>query len=53
MCVSDKFPKAKRHFLVLPRSPIKSIAELKAEHVPLLRHMKSVSQNISEEYIKR
>jgi diadenosine tetraphosphate (Ap4A) HIT family hydrolase len=36
----DKFPKARRHGLVLPRDPsLDSIYDLQREHLPLLRYM--------------
>ena len=37
--IRDKFPKAKHHFLVLPKSPIDNLELLDGAHVSLLEHI--------------
>ncbi|XP_015047274.2 uncharacterized protein LOC26534573 isoform X1 [Drosophila yakuba] len=41
----DKFPKAKHHYLVLPREDIPSIFHLNRTHLPLLRELYNLAQN--------
>lgn len=42
----DKFPKARRHALVVARDPaLESIAALRAQHLPLLRHMRTLAED--------
>lgn len=48
VCIKDKYPKAKCHFLVLPKEDIRSVASLKPEHVNLLQHMERVAREIAE-----
>ncbi|KAG2429067.1 hypothetical protein HXX76_011307 [Chlamydomonas incerta] len=44
--IMDAFPKARSHALVIARNPaLRSIADLRAEHVPLLEHMRHVTQD--------
>ncbi|KAG2449967.1 hypothetical protein HYH02_000071 [Chlamydomonas schloesseri] len=43
--IMDAFPKARNHALVIARDPaLRSIADLRAAHVPLLEHMRQVAQ---------
>ncbi|XP_074655094.1 aprataxin-like [Tubulanus polymorphus] len=37
--IKDKYPKAKYHFLVMPRMSIANLKSLKSEHLKLLKHM--------------
>ena len=37
--LKDKYPKARYHYLVLPKAPIDTVEDLSHDHVPLLRHM--------------
>ncbi len=40
--VRDKFPKARRHALVLPRAPgLDTVADLTRAHLPLLARMQA------------
>ncbi|XP_003738062.1 aprataxin [Galendromus occidentalis] len=50
LCVAilDKYPKARHHFLVLPREDIPGLHDLTAAHVGLLRHLESVGYSIIE-----
>eukprot|EP00198_Chlamydomonas_reinhardtii_P001968 XP_001691304.1 predicted protein [Chlamydomonas reinhardtii] len=42
--IMDAFPKARSHALVIARDPaLRSIADLRAEHLPLLEHMRQVA----------
>ncbi|OQR94866.1 histidine triad family protein [Achlya hypogyna] len=46
--VRDKYPKAKLHLLVVPRTPMPfGVASLTKEHVPLLQHMASVVDGLA------
>lgn len=47
--IKDKYPKAKKHFLILPKAEINTIKDLKKEHLSLLNHM----HNKAEELISR
>jgi len=47
--VHDKFPKARYHFLVLPRQHIPTFAQLSTRHLPLLRKMYDKGQSIIAE----
>ncbi|XP_072179886.1 aprataxin-like [Diadema setosum] len=44
--IKDKYPKARHHFLVLPRKKISSLKALKSEDLPLLKHMHRVGKTI-------
>ncbi|XP_031627737.1 aprataxin-like protein [Contarinia nasturtii] len=46
--ISDKFPKAKFHFLVLPRENISNIFQLTTDHLQLLNEMYLLAKNIIE-----
>lgn len=44
--ISDAYPKARRHFLVMPRLlNVNSVTELRANDIPLLRRMKERAAN--------
>lgn len=46
--IKDKYPKAKHHYLVLPKEDISDLKNLKREHVPLLKHMEDMGQKVIE-----
>ena len=37
--INDRYPKARHHFLVLPREKIVDLASVTSSHIPLLEHM--------------
>ena len=37
--IYDGFPKAKYHYLIVPKEDIDSVSDLHKEHLPLLKHM--------------
>ncbi|KAG2495217.1 hypothetical protein HYH03_006823 [Edaphochlamys debaryana] len=44
--IADAYPKARHHALVLARDPaLRSIADLRPEHLPLLTHMREVAED--------
>lgn len=43
--IRDKYPKAKHHYLVLPREDITSLRALDSSHGPLLIHMLKVARD--------
>ncbi|EFJ51495.1 hypothetical protein VOLCADRAFT_120448 [Volvox carteri f. nagariensis] len=48
--IRDPFPKAKHHALVIARDPVlRTIADLRKEHLPLLAHMQRVAINWVQE----
>ena len=47
--IRDAYPKAKHHFLVLPKDNIPSLRALNASHIPLLQHMLECGQSLEEE----
>ncbi|CAH2091060.1 unnamed protein product [Euphydryas editha] len=48
--IKDKYPKAKIHYLVLPREEISSIFKLNKSHLDLLEEFGSVFNTIKEEH---
>ncbi|KAI9327241.1 hypothetical protein DFJ73DRAFT_800944 [Zopfochytrium polystomum] len=48
--VYDAFPKAQRHFLVLPRAKIDNLTELQPDHLDILDEMKSEADAIAREF---
>lgn len=46
--IKDKYPKAKYHFLVLPREDISSIFNLTREHLPILDELRLLATNAIE-----
>jgi hypothetical protein len=44
----DKFPKARLHFLVLPRPPIDGFAPLRRESLPLLNSLLRQGQRLAQ-----
>ena len=43
--ITDMYPKARHHYLVLPRKDIPSLKTLNESHVPLLTHMLQVARD--------
>ncbi|GFG32699.1 hypothetical protein Cfor_12515 [Coptotermes formosanus] len=48
--IKDKYPKAKYHFLVLPKENISSLVKVTKEHLQLLKHMDKLGQETAESY---
>lgn len=46
--IKDKFPKAKYHFLVLPKDDISSIFKLTKKHLPVLEELRLLATNVIE-----
>jgi aprataxin len=51
--IKDAFPKAKHHFLVLPREVIPEIKHVSRDHLDLLKHMKRTGETVSEDIKKK
>jgi hypothetical protein len=49
--IHDKFPKARIHFLVMPRQKIPDFSHLTTKHLPLLRKMFDRAQAVIAEYV--
>uniref|UniRef100_S4RVN0 Aprataxin n=1 Tax=Petromyzon marinus TaxID=7757 RepID=S4RVN0_PETMA len=47
--ILDKFPKARHHWLVLPWRFVANVGVLRADHLPLLRHMHDVAERLSRQ----
>ncbi|CAM9986882.1 unnamed protein product [Lampetra fluviatilis] len=47
--ILDKFPKARHHWLVLPWRFVANVSVLRADHLPLLRHMHDVAERLSRQ----
>ncbi|XP_034488475.1 aprataxin-like protein [Drosophila innubila] len=46
--IADKYPKARHHYLVLPKEDITSIFQLHKKHLPLLEELHLLAHNIIE-----
>ncbi|KAL5280865.1 APTX family protein [Megaselia abdita] len=46
--IKDKYPKAKYHFLVLPKEDISSIFKLTRDHLPVLDELRLLATNVIE-----
>ncbi|KAH3814565.1 hypothetical protein DPMN_143067 [Dreissena polymorpha] len=44
--IKDKYPKAKHHFLVLPKETLPNLKSLKPEHVDLLEHLEKMARHL-------
>ena len=44
--IKDKYPKAKFHYLIMPKAKIASLKSVTSEHVSLLKHMEEVALGI-------
>lgn len=47
--IKDAYPKAKHHFLVLPKDNISSLRALSSSHVSLLQHMLELGKSLESE----
>ncbi|KAG8184402.1 hypothetical protein JTE90_004574 [Oedothorax gibbosus] len=48
--IKDKYPKAKHHYLILPKENVPNLKSLKKEHLPLLKHMKTKADEMVEKF---
>lgn len=48
--IRDAYPKARYHFLVMPRSIIEDIGKLRGEDVPLVQYMKQVGLEMQQKH---
>lgn len=46
--IRDRYPKAKFHFLVLPKEPLSSLKVVERKHIDLLQYMHDVGQRIAQ-----
>lgn len=46
--IKDKYPKAERHFLVVPKEDIHSLKAVSKKHLSLLQHMHDVANKLCE-----
>lgn len=46
--IKDKYPKAKYHFLVMPKESIPNLKSLKTEHLDLLKHFDKKGREVAE-----
>ncbi|KAM9971735.1 hypothetical protein ACTFIW_011718 [Dictyostelium discoideum] len=53
VAVLDKYPKAKHHYLVIPRVEINTLDELTPSFIPMLEHMYNVADAIINELISK
>ena len=51
--IKDAYPKAKHHFLVLPKDNISSLRALNSSHVSLLQHMLELGKSLESELIAK
>ncbi|XP_038051121.1 aprataxin-like [Patiria miniata] len=49
--IKDKYPKARYHYLVLPKENISKLKALQPDHLELLKHMHEVGERIIKEAI--
>lgn len=47
--ITDKYPKANFHFLVLPKENISSLKSVTSKHKDLLKHMEKVGEKLAKE----
>lgn len=47
--IKDKYPKAKYHYLILPKEDISSLKSATAQHSSLLEHMEKVGLDVANE----
>lgn len=46
VAIADKYPKARHHWLVLPKEDIPTIKSLRMNHLPILEHLEKVGRNL-------
>ncbi|XP_057672024.1 aprataxin [Diorhabda carinulata] len=44
--IKDAYPKAEKHYLILPKAYIRDLKALNSTHLPILRHMEKVAKYI-------
>lgn len=48
--IKDKFPKAKHHYLILPKDDIKNLQQLRADqHLPLVKHLHQRAEKLIQD----
>jgi len=47
--VHDKYPKARKHLLVMPRKEVPSLVDLTRDDVPILENMKKKAEELIQE----
>ncbi|MCK5881104.1 MAG: histidine triad nucleotide-binding protein [Sinobacterium sp.] len=47
--IKDAHPQAPVHFLVIPKKPLVSLLEIKAEDVPLLGHLNYIAAKVAKQ----
>ena len=53
--IQDKYPKAKYHFLILPKNDtnnLRGVESLKRDHIEMLKKMVTISENLMTRYIQ-
>jgi len=48
--IKDKYPKAKHHFLILPKKKINNLSCIAPEDLELLKHMEEEAKNLTSKY---
>lgn len=48
--IKDKYPKARYHFLILPKENIPNLKSLKPDHVLLLKHIHEKGEDLARKY---
>ncbi|XP_033211595.1 aprataxin [Belonocnema kinseyi] len=48
--IKDKYPKAKFHYLVMPKKDIPALKHVTKENIDLLEHMEKVGENLTKEH---
>ena len=51
--IKDAFPKAKHHYLILPKESLSSLRSLTAKHISLLEHMDECGQSLTKQLIDK
>ncbi|KAF5288069.1 hypothetical protein FQR65_LT12119 [Abscondita terminalis] len=47
--IKDKYPKAKFHYLIVPKEDISSLKQVRKEHIKLMEQMQAMAEDIIEE----
>lgn len=51
--IKDKYPKAKFHYLVMPKEEISDLKKVDENHVELLKHMEDIGRKVIEDDVKK
>lgn len=51
--IKDAFPKARHHYLILPKEHVTSLNSLTAKHIDLLKHMDERSQSLIKRLVDK